>query len=95
MQYATPDWINALRDAGIVLGVMVAFVTAVIAVGKILVLKPLERLIEDKTRSIQPDTNGGRSLSDVHIKLDVLGHRVERIEAELIRIDEEIEDLAD
>lgn len=95
MQYATPDWISITRDLGIVLAVIVAFVTSVIAVGKVLVLRPLERLIDEKTRPIQPYTNGGKSLADVHLKLDELGVRVIRIERELVRLDEEIEDLVE
>lgn len=77
MQYATPDWISITRDLGIVLAVIVAFVTAVVAVGKVLVLKPLERLIDEKTQQIQPHANGGKSLNDLHIKVDDLRHRVD------------------
>ena len=38
----TPDWIAAVRDIGIVLGVVTAFVAAVVAVGKFLIVKPLQ-----------------------------------------------------
>lgn len=88
--YDTPTWIAVVRDMGIVLGVIVAFVSAVVAVGRFLIVKPLERYIDERT-----PRNGGKSLRELHDKIDELVTRTCRIEKEIVRIDEEIEHLAE
>jgi hypothetical protein len=90
MEYATPDWIAVVRDLGIVLGVLVALVSALVAVGRFLIVKPLERYIDARMPK-----NGGKSLSELHDKFDDMAARITRIEREIVRIDEEIEHLAD
>ena len=90
MEYATPDWIAVVRDLGIVLGVIVAFVSAVVAVGRFLIVKPLERYIDARMPK-----NGGKSLGELHDKVDDLAKRICRIEKEIVRIDEELEHIAD
>lgn len=91
--YTTPDWVRFVQDGAIVVGFVVAVAGALVAIGRWMIVKPLVRLIDERTRQIQPDTNGGRSLSDLHAKIDVLGVRLSRVERELLRIDEELEDL--
>lgn len=91
--YTTPDWVRFVQDGAIVVGFLVAVAGALVAIGRWMIVKPLVRLIDERTRQIQPDTNGGRSLSDLHAKIDVLGVRLSRVERELLRIDEELEDL--
>lgn len=91
--YTTPDWVRFVQDGAIVVGFLVAVAGALVAIGRWMIVKPLVRLIDERTRQIQPDTNGGRSLSDLHAKMDVLGVRLSRVERELLRIDEELEDL--
>lgn len=86
--YKTPEWVALVRDAAIVLGFLVALVAATTAVGKFFIVKPLERYIDARTPK-----NGGKSLGDLHIKVDALSERVVRIESEVIRIDSELEDL--
>jgi hypothetical protein len=93
MSYVTPDWVNAVRDLAIILGFLVALCGAIIAVGRWLIVKPMIRLIDERTRQIQPDANGGKSLSDLHLKLDDMAIRMSRVERELLRIDEELEDI--
>ena len=39
--------------------------------------------------------NGGKSLGELHDKVDDVVRRIGRIEKEIVRIDEEIEHLAD
>lgn len=90
MDYATPEWIQVVRDLGIVLGVIVAFVTAVIAVGKFLIVKPLERYIDQRMPK-----NGGKSLGELHDKVDEVVSRICRIEKEIVRIDEELDHIAE
>jgi hypothetical protein len=90
MEYATPDWVQVVRDLGIVLGVIVAFISAVVAVGRFLIVKPLERYID-----VRMPKNGGKSLGELHDKVDDVVRRITRMEKEIVRIDEEIEHLAD
>lgn len=84
--YETPDWVEMVRDAAIVLGFLVAIVAAVTAVGKFFIVKPLERYIDERT-----PRNGGKSLSELHTKVDVLTSRVIRIEDEITRLDDELD----
>ena len=86
--YETPDWIEVVRDAAIVLAFIVALVTAFIAVGKFLIVRPLERYIDERT-----PRNGGKSLSELHTKVDALSERVIRIEGEITRLDDELDAL--
>jgi hypothetical protein len=90
MQYDTPDWIQIVQDAAIVLAFLTAVLGALIALGKFLIVKPLERYIEARMPK-----NGGKSLGDLHIKVDDMATRISRIEREIVRIDEEIEHLAE
>lgn len=87
--YETPDWIEVVRDAAVVLAFLVAMVAAVTAVGKFFIVRPLERYIDARTPK-----NGGKSLSELHDKVDGLVNRVFRIESEIVRIDKELDDHA-
>ena len=82
--YETPDWVELVRDAAIVLAFLVAVVAAVTAVGKFFIVKPLERYIDQRTPK-----NGGKSLGDLHDKVDQISDRVARIEGDVSRLDRE------
>lgn len=84
--YETPDWVAFVRDASIVLAFLIAIVGATTAVGKFFIVRPLERYIDARTPK-----NGGRSLGELHDKMDGLTERVVRIEGEIVRIDREID----
>ncbi len=90
MGYDTPDWIQVVQDAAIVLAFLTAVIGAVIAVGKFLIVKPLERYIDQRMPK-----NGGKSLGDLHEKVDDVVRRIGRIEKELVRIDEELDHIAE
>lgn len=90
MSYDTPDWIQIVQDAAIVLAFLTAVIGALIALGKILIVKPLERYIEARMPK-----NGGKSLGDLHTKVDDMATRISRIEREIVRIDEELEHIAE
>jgi hypothetical protein len=90
MQYDTPDWIQIVQDAAIVLAFLTAVVGALIALGKFLIVKPLERYID-----VRMPKNGGKSLGDLHTKVDDMATRISRIEREIVRIDEELEHIAE
>jgi hypothetical protein len=88
MPYETPDWVEMVRDAAIVLGFLVALIASITAVGKVFIVKPLERYIDERT-----PRNGGKSLSELHTKVDALGDRMCRIETEIVRLDDELDSL--
>jgi hypothetical protein len=88
MTYETPDWVEIVRDAAIVLAFIVALVAALTAMGKFFIVKPLERYIDERT-----PRNGGKSLGDLHTKVDALGQRMTRIENEIVRLDDELDAL--
>ena len=88
--YETPDWVNAVQDIGVVFALLVAFVGAVVAAGRFLIVRPLEHYIDQRTPK-----NGGRSLGDLHTKFDAMNERIVRIEKEIIRIDGELDHLVD
>jgi hypothetical protein len=88
MTYETPDWVAIVRDAAIVLAFLVALIAALTAVGKFFIVKPLERYIDERT-----PRNGGKSLGELHTKVDTLGERIARIEGEITRLDDELDSL--
>jgi len=88
--YQTPDWVNLVQDLGLVLATITAVVGAIIAVGRFLIVKPLERYIDQRT-----PRNGGLSVADLHKKVDAMSERIIRIEKEIIRIDGELDHLVD
>lgn len=88
--YETPDWVQIVQDIGILIGVMAAVIGAVAAVGRFLIVRPLEHYIDQRT-----PRNGGKSLSELHLKVDAMAERIVRIEKEIIRIDGEVQHLAD
>jgi HAMP domain-containing protein len=88
MTYETPDWVEIVRDAAIVLAFLVALIAALTAVGRFFIVKPLERYIDERT-----PRNGGKSLGDLHTKVDALGGRIVRIETEITRLDDELDAL--
>ena len=90
MGYDTPDWVQIVQDAAIVLAVLTAVIGAVVAVGKFLIVRPLERYIDQRMPK-----NGGKSLSDLHEKVDEVVKRITRIEKEIVRIDEELDHIAE
>ena len=79
-----------LQNIASVVGIISTSITVIILLGKWLVVLPLKSFIEEQTHSIQPNTNGGKSLSDVakttiEIKtaLEGLTHIVNKIEDRL------------
>lgn len=88
--YQTPEWVQMVQDIGILIGVVVAVVGAVAAVGRFLIVRPLEHYIDQRT-----PRNGGKSLGDLHVKVDAMSERIVRIEKEIIRIDGELDHLAE
>ena len=90
MGYDTPDWVQVVQDAAVVLAFLTAVIGAVIAVGKFLIVKPLERYIDQRMPK-----NGGKSLGDLHEKVDDVVRRIGRIEKEIVRIDEELDHIAE
>jgi Tfp pilus assembly protein PilO len=64
----------------IALGVIIS---ALIACFRFFILRPLVRLIDDRTKEIQPESNGGWSLSDLHRRMDKIEARFDSLEEKL------------
>ena len=88
--YESPTWVEVIQDAAIVLAFFTALVGSVIAAGRFFILKPLQHYIDERTPK-----NGGQSLKELHQKFDQLDTRIARMERELVRIDEELEEHVD
>lgn len=80
----------------------------VLAVGAIVVMlaglyrwanRSLERRIvaeiKEATYQIQPNSNGGKSLADLHKKIDALVTDVELLKSAVLRLEDEVEGLMD
>jgi len=90
MGYDTPDWVQIVQDAAIVLAFATALLASLVALGKFLIVKPLERYIDQRMPK-----NGGKSLGELHDKVDEVVRRIGRIEKEIVRIDEELDHIAE
>lgn len=75
-------------DLGAVAAAVAAIGAVVWAVFRFAVLRPLDRRIVDATKQIQPEANGGLSLSDAHKKIDRLTDSVERLSDRMDNIEE-------
>jgi hypothetical protein len=49
--------------------------------------------IKEATYQIQPNTNGGKSLSDLHSKVDSLADDVRMLKRSVVNLEDEMEDL--
>lgn len=49
--------------------------------------------IKEATYQIQPNTNGGKSLSDLHSKIDSLADDVKILKKSVIQLEDDMEDL--
>jgi len=54
--------------------------TGVITAFRFFILKPLVRLIDERTKQIQPNANGGKSLTDLHHRIDAVEQKFDTIE---------------
>lgn len=73
-----------------VLSIVTMSIGIVTALGRWLVVIPLKRLIEEHTKPIQPNANGGKSLPDVarataeiKVAVESLAHQIDRVEGRL------------
>jgi len=53
----------------------------------------INQKIKEATYQIQPDTNGGRSLSDLHHKVDSVIEEVKMLKSSVVNLEDEMEDL--
>lgn len=78
---------DAIIMAGQVAGALSAIGAVVFVIVKYAVVKPIQTYIDLRTYQIQPNANGGKSLSDVALgiqrverKVEALGKRVDTLE---------------
>jgi len=81
---------EAIIMAGQVAGALSAIGAVVFVIVKYAVVKPIQNYIDLRTYQIQPNANGGKSLSDVALgiqrverKVEALGKRVDTLENSL------------
>lgn len=79
---------QVLLDSGQVALALSAIGALLWGVIRFAVLKPLDRRIAEATKQIQPNANGGQSLSDVNKKVDGLASAVDDLGKRLDRIEE-------
>jgi hypothetical protein len=53
----------------------------------------INQKIKEATYQIQPNTNGGKSLSDLHSKVDSLADDVKMLKKSVVYLEDEMEDL--
>ena len=53
----------------------------------------INQKIKEATYQIQPSTNGGKSLSDLHSKIDSLADDVRMLKRSVVNLEDEMEDL--
>jgi len=53
----------------------------------------INQKIKEATYQIQPNTNGGRSLSDLHHKVDSVIEEVKMLKSSVVNLEDEMEDL--
>jgi hypothetical protein len=53
----------------------------------------INQKIKEATYQIQPNTNGGKSLSDLHSKVDSLADDVRMLKRSVVNLEDEMEDL--
>lgn len=66
-----------------VLTAVLAAVTLIGVLFRVLVLLPLKAYIKEQTYPIQPNANGGRSLPDIALGIEAIKFRIERLERRL------------
>lgn len=95
--YVTPDGIKLFEDIGAVAVAVTAVTSVLYGIYRLSiwfdhkrddrfagrVKDVVEPIIKDATKPIQPDTNGGRSLGDLHDKFDAMSERMVVVEAKL------------
>jgi len=90
------DWLTNYHSFANAVVTTFAIVAGVYAASRYLNRK-LERKIlsevKDATREIQPNTNGGKSLSDLHKKVDDLGEEVRVMRAAVVQLEDEVDQL--
>ena len=53
----------------------------------------INQKIKEATYQIQPNTNGGKSLSDLHHKVDSVIEEVKMLKSSVVNLEDEMEDL--
>jgi F0F1-type ATP synthase membrane subunit b/b' len=79
-----------ILTAGQIAGAIGAIIGTVLLILKYFFYKPLVKLIKDTTRQIQPETNGGKSLSDVALGIARVERKVESVIKRVERLEENL-----
>jgi hypothetical protein len=71
--------IDNILQAGAIAGAIGAIFGTFILMLKYVVLNPLDRRIIEKTKQIQPEANGGKSLADVALGVARVERKIENV----------------
>jgi len=80
--------IDNILLTGQIAGAIGATIGTLVLILKYMVLKPLDRRIIEKTKQIQPDANGGKSLADVATGILRVERKVENVIKRVDKLEE-------
>jgi uncharacterized protein YoxC len=87
------DSLNAYLDLALAIGAVVVLVGGLFRWLNRSLEKRIVAEIKQATYQIQPNANGGRSLSDLHKKFDGLTQDVDLIKAAVIQLEDDVDQL--
>ncbi len=90
------DWLSNYHSFANAVVTTFAIVAGVYAASRYLNRKLETKIlseVKDATREIQPNTNGGKSLADLHKKVDDLGEEVRVMRAAVVQLEDEVDQL--
>lgn len=67
-----------LRDVSTIVSIILGASAIVAALGRFFIIGPITRLIDDRTRPVQPYANGGLSLPDVAKTVTRIENKLDR-----------------
>jgi ubiquinone biosynthesis protein UbiJ len=82
--------INNILTAGQLAAAGSAIIAFSLLVVKYMIVKPLDRRIIEKTKQIQPDANGGKSLADVALGVARVERKVENVIKRVDRLEKKV-----
>lgn len=83
-------------DWAVILGLVTGLLAGLLYLIRSEVNRSFTRLadtVRDHTKEIQPDANGGKSLADLHKKVDGISTDVQLLKSAVCQIEDEIEEL--
>jgi F0F1-type ATP synthase membrane subunit b/b' len=83
--------VENILTAGQIAGAIGAIMGTLLLILKYVFYRPLVKIIKDTTRQIQPETNGGKSLSDVALGIARVERKIENVSKRVEKLEEKLE----